>query len=47
MDGKKIAITREVDGGLETVAASLPAVVTTDLRLEACSLILSLILSVD
>ena len=29
-----ITVTREVDGGLETVALSLPAVVTTDLRLN-------------
>jgi electron transfer flavoprotein beta subunit len=29
-----IAVTREVDGGLETVALSLPAIVTTDLRLN-------------
>jgi electron transfer flavoprotein beta subunit len=27
-------VTREVDGGLETVAFKLPAVVTTDLRLN-------------
>jgi len=27
-------VTREVDGGLETVSVSLPAVVTTDLRLN-------------
>jgi electron transfer flavoprotein beta subunit len=27
-------VTREVDGGLETVALSLPAIVTTDLRLN-------------
>ncbi|HYN47003.1 MAG TPA: electron transfer flavoprotein subunit beta/FixA family protein, partial [Allosphingosinicella sp.] len=27
-------VTREVDGGLETVKLSLPAVVTTDLRLN-------------
>src|SRR4029434_10212880 len=27
------AVTREVDGGLQTVALMLPAVVTTDLRL--------------
>ncbi len=32
-DGK-VAVTREVDGGLETVSLSLPAVVTTDLRLN-------------
>jgi electron transfer flavoprotein beta subunit len=27
-------VTREVDGGLETVALKLPAVITTDLRLN-------------
>lgn len=32
-DGKA-KVTREVDGGLETVALKLPAVVTTDLRLN-------------
>jgi len=32
-DGKA-NVTREVDGGLETVALTLPAVVTTDLRLN-------------
>ncbi len=32
-DGKA-EVTREVDGGLETVALKLPAVVTTDLRLN-------------
>ena len=32
-DGK-IAVTREVDGGLETLELTLPAVVTTDLRLN-------------
>lgn len=32
-DGK-VAVTREVDGGLETVLLSLPAVITTDLRLN-------------
>jgi electron transfer flavoprotein beta subunit len=30
----KAKVTREVDGGLETVAIKLPAVVTTDLRLN-------------
>lgn len=30
----KASVTREVDGGLETLALSLPAVVTTDLRLN-------------
>jgi len=29
-----IAVTREVDGGLQTVALKLPAIVTTDLRLN-------------
>lgn len=32
-DGKAM-VTREVDGGLETVALTLPAIVTTDLRLN-------------
>ncbi len=32
-DGKA-AVTREIDGGLETVSLSLPAIVTTDLRLN-------------
>ncbi|MEE2968925.1 MAG: electron transfer flavoprotein subunit beta/FixA family protein [Pseudomonadota bacterium] len=32
-DGRT-AVTREVDGGLETVSLTLPAVVTTDLRLN-------------
>ncbi|WP_440964011.1 electron transfer flavoprotein subunit beta/FixA family protein [Massilia sp. GER05] len=32
-DGRAV-VTREVDGGLETVALPLPAVVTTDLRLN-------------
>jgi len=32
-DGKAM-VTREVDGGLETVSLTLPAVVTTDLRLN-------------
>ena len=30
----KATVTREVDGGLETIALSLPAVITTDLRLN-------------
>ncbi|HEY9135623.1 MAG TPA: electron transfer flavoprotein subunit beta/FixA family protein [Pseudomonadales bacterium] len=34
VDGDKVTVTREVDGGLQTVALSLPAVVTTDLRLN-------------
>src|SRR3712207_1552808 len=32
--GDKVTVTREVDGGLETVALKLPAIVTTDLRLN-------------
>ncbi len=32
-DGKA-SVTREVDGGLETLSISLPAVITTDLRLN-------------
>ena len=32
-DGKAV-VTREVDGGLETVSLSLPAIITTDLRLN-------------
>ena len=32
-DGKA-TVTREVDGGLETLAVTLPAVITTDLRLN-------------
>ena len=34
LDGSNAKVTREIDGGLETVALSLPAVVTTDLRLN-------------
>lgn len=30
----KVSVTREIDGGLETVELKLPAVVTTDLRLN-------------
>jgi electron transfer flavoprotein beta subunit len=32
--GEKAEVTREVDGGLETISIKLPAVVTTDLRLN-------------
>jgi len=32
--GDKVEVTREVDGGLETVSLTLPAIVTTDLRLN-------------
>ena len=33
-EGDRLLVTREVDGGLETVNLKLPAVVTTDLRLN-------------
>jgi electron transfer flavoprotein beta subunit len=33
-DGEALKVTREVDGGLETVSLKLPAIVTTDLRLN-------------
>jgi len=33
-DGDNVLVTREVDGGLETVKLAMPAVVTTDLRLN-------------
>ena len=32
--GGKAKVTREVDGGLQTIEVDLPAVVTTDLRLN-------------
>ena len=32
--GDKVTVTREIDGGLETLVMPLPAVVTTDLRLN-------------
>lgn len=34
LDGGAAQVTREIDGGLETVALTLPAIVTTDLRLN-------------
>ncbi len=34
VDGDTLMVTREVDGGLETLALDLPAIVTTDLRLN-------------
>lgn len=34
LDGTQAKVTREVDGGLETIAVKLPAVITTDLRLN-------------
>lgn len=34
VDGDKVQVTREVDGGLQTVELTMPAIVTTDLRLN-------------
>ena len=34
VDGEKVKVTREVDGGLETISISMPAIITTDLRLN-------------
>ncbi|PKU22025.1 electron transfer flavoprotein subunit beta/FixA family protein [Telmatospirillum siberiense] len=34
IDGERAEVTREIDGGLETIALALPAVVTVDLRLN-------------
>ena len=34
LDGKSAKVTREVDGGLETLGVALPAIVTADLRLN-------------
>lgn len=34
MEGQNVRVTREIDGGLETLQLKLPAVITTDLRLN-------------
>mgnify|MGYP000724650747 FL=1 len=34
VEGETVKVTREVDGGLETVSLKTPAIVTTDLRLN-------------
>ena len=34
IEGDQISVTREIDGGLQTVKLKMPAVVTTDLRLN-------------
>ena len=34
IDGVEAVVTREIDGGMETVALKLPAVISTDLRLN-------------
>jgi electron transfer flavoprotein beta subunit len=34
LEGGKAVVTREIDGGLETLSLALPAIITTDLRLN-------------
>jgi electron transfer flavoprotein beta subunit len=34
IEGERATVTREIDGGLETLSLALPAIVTTDLRLN-------------
>ena len=34
IEGEKAVVTREVDGGLETIKVKIPCVITTDLRLN-------------
>ncbi len=34
LDGDSVTVTREVDGGLQTVKLKVPAIITTDLRLN-------------
>jgi electron transfer flavoprotein beta subunit len=34
IEGETVSVTREVDGGLQTLRLKLPAIVTTDLRLN-------------
>ena len=34
LDGDSLKVTREVDAGLESIKVSMPAIVTTDLRLN-------------
>jgi len=34
VSGDTVSVTREVDGGLETLSLKLPAIITTDLRLN-------------
>ena len=34
LDGRSATVVREADGGLETVSTTLPAIITTDLRLN-------------
>src|SRR6185312_5528795 len=35
IEGESASVTREIDGGLQTVKLNMPAVITTDLRLNA------------
>tara|TARA_B100000941_G_scaffold118530_1_gene83186 strand:- start:122 stop:871 length:750 start_codon:yes stop_codon:yes gene_type:complete len=34
IEGEKIKVTREIDGGLQTINLNMPAIITTDLRLN-------------
>ncbi|ABG39183.1 electron transfer flavoprotein beta-subunit [Paraglaciecola sp. T6c] len=34
VDGDKVQVTREIDGGLQTLELDMPAIITTDLRLN-------------
>ena len=34
IDGQNVLVTREVDGGLQTIKLNLPSIITTDLRLN-------------
>lgn len=34
MEGDKVKVVREIDGGLETIKINTPAVITADLRLN-------------
>ena len=34
MEGDRLHVTREIDGGLENISVTMPAVVTADLRLN-------------
>ena len=34
VDGDKVQVTREIDGGLQTLELNMPAIITTDLRLN-------------
>ena len=34
INGDKVKVTREIDGGLETISVELPCIITTDLRLN-------------